>query len=128
MSLFPQTTHFISLERAIEMTTLFREEQNNILIPELRGIGILPICETFNREAFDTLLAEEGCAGLRIYLGMDTNLNVRLITVAVNASGEDMLPSSALKVQALEGDEREIVEDGIRCPTTCPPESPLNGG
>ncbi|MEP7376067.1 MAG: hypothetical protein ABI675_21910 [Chitinophagaceae bacterium] len=116
--------HFISLAQAIEMTSRFRNEKENILAPEYKDKGILPICETFGRDAIDTLLAQTGCVALRVYGGMSANLDVRYIIVGVNALGEDMLPQgeSASKILT----EPTIVEDGIRCPTTCPPGSPLN--
>lgn len=129
MPLFPGVSHFISLDKAKEMTKKYRDEKENILIRELRDMGIMPVCETFNREAFDTLLQEEGCVGLRIYPGMDEYLKIRLIIVGVNAKGEDILPSgssSSLSNLAPAGDGNEIVEDGMRCPTICPPPSPLN--
>ncbi len=116
-------SNFIPLSQAIEMTRRFREEKELILIPELRDMGILPICEAFDRGAFEALLAKPGCASIRTYLGMDPDLKVRLISVAVDAKGNDILPSGA-GASAQTGDD--IVEDGFRCPTTCPPPSPLN--
>lgn len=121
--LYSGVTHFISLSQAIAMTKKFRDEKENILIPELHGMGILPICESFNREVFDTILGQNGCMGIRCYLGMGPDLKVRLIIVGVNAENEDMLPP---QTNLVEGDGGNIGEDGIRCPTVCPPGSPLN--
>jgi hypothetical protein len=116
--------HFISLDQAIGMTTLYREEKENILIPELREQNILAICETFDRAAFDALLAQDGCEGIRIYYGMEEGLKVRAIFVGVNEENEDMLPSG----EGLESTEgNNIVEAGQVCPVLCPPPSPLNG-
>lgn len=123
-SLLPGVTHFIPLNQAVEMTALYRDEREKILVPELRGKGILPICETFNRDAFDYLLAEDGCVGLRLYLGMGTDLKVRFIAVGVNANNEDMLPIGTQSAPSSGSDE--IVEEGQRCPDDCPPSSPLN--
>lgn len=115
------------------MTARFRENQNSSLIPELRNQGILPICETFDRAAFDVLLGEPGCASIRTYLGMDPDLKIRLITVAVNDQDEDILPVSTKALAKNEGDgdgdgETGIVEEGHRCPDFCPPASGINGG
>src|ERR1700733_10625680 len=73
--------HFISLDNAKEMTSRFREHRNDILVPELREMNILSICETFDRGAFDTVLAETGCLGIRVYFGMTPELKVRVIVV-----------------------------------------------
>lgn len=40
----------MNLEEGIQMTAFFREENNNVLDPVYQGKGILPICESFDRE------------------------------------------------------------------------------
>lgn len=115
--------HFISLQEAIDMTTLYRQEQETILQPEYRNQNILARSEAFDRLAFDTLLAKNGCAGLRIYYGMDAQLKVHAIIVPIDANGNDILPQSNLITE--EGED-DIAERGIRCPDICPTESPLN--
>ena len=121
-SLLPSSgSHFISLDRGIEMTTLFRAEKESILDSSYQNQGILPICETYNRSDIDTLLAREGCEALRVYLGMDEDLKVRMLLVGVNAEAEDILPAQSLLTE-----EDYIVEEGQRCPDTCPHSSPLN--
>lgn len=121
-SLPPANAHFISLNQAIDMTTLYRADKEVILATDYQNQNILPNSETFNRNAFDTLLAKEGCAGLRIYYGMDENLKLHAIIVAVNAANEDILPALASVIV----NEEDIVEEGQRCPDLCPPPSPLN--
>lgn len=111
---------FISLDRGVEMTTLYRAEKESILDSSYQNQGILPICETYNRSEIDTLLAREGCEAIRVYLGMDEDLKVRMLLVGVNDGSEDILPSSSLT------EEEYISEEGQRCPDTCPPSSPLN--
>lgn len=115
-------THFISLNQAIEMTSLFRSEKENVLALAYQNQDILPICETFNRFDVDSLLAKQDCEALRVYLGMDEALKVRLIIVAVNENAEDILPVSSLGATI----DEDIVEEGHRCPPSCPPSSPLN--
>jgi hypothetical protein len=117
------SNHFIPLTQAVEMTQRYRNEKENILKPEYQGKNILLICETFDRDAFDTLLAQAGCEKLRIYFGMDTTLKVKTITVGVNAQNEDMLPSGS---SLTGGGGNNIVEEGLPCPEWCPPPSPLN--
>lgn len=112
--------HFITLEQAKALTKKYRDEKEIILIPSLRNLGILPICESFNREEIEILLAKSGAEGIRIYMGMDEEQKVRIVLVATNSSEEDMLPDPSVS------DSRDIVEEGVRCPHTCPPPSPLN--
>ncbi len=121
-SLPPANVHFISLNKAIDMTTRYRADKEAILATAWQNQNILPDSETFNRTAFDTLLAKEGCAGLRIYYGMDEDLKLHAIIVAANEENEDILP--VLTTVALTGED--IVEEGQRCPDLCPPPSPLN--
>ena len=121
MSPLSSESHFISLQQAIEMTTLYRSQRENVLAPGLKGI--LLTCETFNRTAFDALLAEPDCVGIRIYFGMDKDLTVKLIVVGVNEKDEDILPSASSTAE----DGKTISENGLPCPPVCPPSSPLNG-
>jgi hypothetical protein len=115
--------HFISLQEAIAMTTLYRQERENILESNYQNQNILPIAESFGRSAFDSVLAQSGCAGLRIYYGMAEDLKVHAIIVGMDTSGNDLLPESN---QLSEEDEELIIERGNRCPELCDSSSPLN--
>ena len=110
----------ISLAQAINMTSLYRAERENILAEEYKNTDLLLTCETFDRQAFDDLLSQAGCEKIRIYFGMTEDFQVRAIVVGVNSADEDMLPGSQVSVTS------QIVEDGLPCPNTCPPPSPLN--
>ena len=114
--------HFISLQKAVEMTTRYRAEKENVLAPAYKGQNLIAKCETFDRDAFDTLLSNPGCVSIRVYYGMDDNLKVHAIVVGVNAKNEDILPGTQ---NALDSGG-EIVEESRRCPDDCPPPSPLN--
>ena len=117
-------SQFISLQDAINMTTLYRAERENILAEEYREQNILSICETFDRDVFDIVLAQEGCKGLRVYYGMKENYQVHAIVVGVNENNEDMLPTTGM-LPATEN--FSIIEEARRCPDDCPPPSDLNG-
>jgi hypothetical protein len=113
----------ISLQRGVSMTTLYRMEKEVILEPSYRGKGILPICETFDKKSFEDVLMVPGCEQVRIYYGMESDLTVHAILVAVDAKGQDILPNSPFDVS---DEEPYLWDDGTRCPNECPPDSPLN--
>jgi hypothetical protein len=114
----------ISLQKGIEMTTLYRNEQENILAEEFRGKNILARSETFDRKSVEELLAKTGCEKMRIYYGMDSELKVHAILVAVNDKNEDILPTAVN--ENVRDDAYYLWEDAKRCPPECPPDSPLN--
>jgi hypothetical protein len=115
-----ESSHLISLDKAIEMTKVYREKRGQILSPQYQGNDSLPLSETFNRDAFDQLLSTPGCAALRIYYGMDQTLKIHAVIVAVNESNEDLLPGSAAQSEAAAADEPVIIDEGQRCPPICP--------
>jgi hypothetical protein len=116
--------HLISLDEAIAMTALYRQQMNTILATQYQGQNILPVCETFDKAAFDSLLAETGCTAVRIYYGMSDDLKIHAVIVGVNSNNEDILPSAA---GTLETDSDPLIlEEATRCPDDCPPSSPLN--
>jgi hypothetical protein len=112
------SNHFISLAQAKDLIGRFQLQKDNVLVPELRGQGILFTSESFDRACFDEVLAEANAAGLRFYLGMNEKLETRLIAVATDAEGNDILPAgNAAKVSA---PDPKIIEEGTRCPHNCP--------
>lgn len=118
-------SHFITLEKAKQMTSLYRKEKENLLTPEHKDKNILPIAETFERAAFDTVLAKEGCASLRIYYGLDETLKLHAMIIGVDNVGQDIITTTQAS-GTLDGTGDEIIEDGKRCPDECGPTSPLN--
>lgn len=93
-----------------------------MLSTQYKGQDILPLSETFNRSDIDLLLAQQGTAGIRIYYGMDSENKVHAVLVPVNNNNEDILYA-----QDDTNDENSmILQEGQRCPTICPPASPLN--
>ena len=115
--------HLISLSAAIALTSNYKKQKGNLLASTLQGANVLPDCETFDRDAFDALLKQEGCTRVRIYFGMDEKNMVRLVIVGVDANDNDIVPQ---QTRTLEEDTSVIIEDGLRCPEMCPPSSPLN--
>jgi len=116
-------SHQISLQQAIDLTTRYRKEKDQILKPEYAGKNLLALSETYDRSAFEELLKQEGCVKIRAYFGMDENKNIKLLFVGANDKNEDMLPSD---MQATAGGGASIQDIGQRCPPLCPPPGPLN--
>lgn len=114
----------ISLQKAIAMTTLFRQEKDNIVNPNLAGKNILPISELFDREIFDAILVDPNCVKMRIYAGLNDGLQRKSLVVGVNAKDEDILPSDS--DGRSNGGGGHIGEDALTCPPICGPSSPLN--
>ena len=115
-------SQFISLEQAVAMTTLYRNENEKILAPEFQGQNILCRSETFDREVFDSLLSKPDCKYIRVYYGMDDELKVHAIVVAADSNNRDILPPKGV---GLPGDG-DIGENARRCPDDCPQKSDLN--
>lgn len=106
--------HEISLEQAIEMTKRYRANRP----------GNFPVCETFPVASILWLASNSACAFVRIYYGMKADMLVHAILVAADENGNDLLPLSYRSTE--NDDDNGILEDSIRCPNTCPPDSPLN--
>lgn len=118
--------HFITLEKAKDMTTLYRNERENLLKDMYQGQNILPICESFDRAAFDRLLSETNCAGVRIYYGLDDAMRLHAVVVGYDENDADILPGNTSALSTNEDDFEGVVEEGSRCPDMCPPTSDLN--
>ena len=86
--------HSISQDKVKQLTSNYEENKKKILKDEFQEETILPTSETFDRAAFDQLLSQEGCVGIRIYYGMDEESNVKLVAVGVDKNGQDILTST----------------------------------
>ncbi len=120
-----QLPHQITLESAIEMTTFYRQNRPDNF----------PVCETFDKAAVLKMLSNDSAVALRIYYGMKADMTVHAILVASDSKGNDILPmpqghpGHGGHGHGSGGDgDGEILEDSIRCPDICPPDSPLNNG
>jgi hypothetical protein len=61
---------------------------------------------------------------MRIYSGMNEQLQVKAVIVGVDDKDKDMLPS--LTESGITDEEYFIGEEGQSCPPICPPPSHLN--
>ena len=116
--------HSISLDDAKKMTKKFRDDKDKIVKDEYKGKHLMPNCESFDRAAFDSLLQNENCKGVRIYYGMkQEDHKIHAIIVGFDEEGKDILPVEGI---AMDGTGGVIIEDSTTCPPNCPPPSPLN--
>lgn len=103
MTLDENTGTVISLEEAKGYTHTFQEDKPDAIKSFYVGAKKL-----------QRILQQEGCMGVRIYNGCDTDHNnkTNLVLVGVNKKGEDMTDGI-------------ILERLLRCPSVCPQSSPL---
>lgn len=116
-------SHSITLGEAVAMTRRFRENRETVLVPDQQQKDLLPLSETFSKDAIQALLNKPDCTNLRIYYGMDEELKLHTIIVASDGNNNDILPTES-DDEATEDDS--IVDRGLRCPPQCPEPSPLN--
>jgi hypothetical protein len=113
--------HFITLQEASQMVARYKTEIELMLDPKFRGLNILAKCESFDRTAFDTVLAQPGCKSIRIHYGMDATLKVKAILVGVDVNGHELVPADA------NAPNSQIIDRSTRCPDECPVTSVLGG-
>lgn len=106
----------ITLEEAIQLTTEYRKNKEEILAPEYQGTNILCKSITFSKSSLQELLEQPGCENFRVYFGMNAeHTEVCLVLVGVDGNGKDLAEKESI-----------ILDDGERCPNSCPQSSPLN--
>jgi hypothetical protein len=109
----------ISLKQAVGMTSDYRNNKDSILAGGIPP-DVLPICETYEKSDFETLLNQPGCVKVRVYFGMKEGKAISTVIVGVNSDNEDM-------VSPTNPDYTDIIlDDAERCPNMCPPPSVLN--
>lgn len=116
--------HYISPQDAAVLTSRWRKEMPDGAFHGAR----------FDRIAFDNLLSQPGCAGIRIYMGMelpgakDTPSRWTYVLVGTDAKGNDMVArgSAMADGDSAEGDGGGTEEWPLPCPPLCDVSSPLN--
>jgi hypothetical protein len=96
--------HEISLEEA---KLHIQRHKKNPIHPNHHG-------GSFDRGAIDKILAQKGCARLRIYHGRNEDGTPSMVLVGVDAKGKDMTKNA-------------IMEMIVPCPPLCDSSSPLLG-
>jgi hypothetical protein len=95
--------HRITLDEAIRLTTAHQRGRR----PED------PRSFHFDRAAYDTILGQPGCVGVRTYLGRHEGGSPTYVLVGIDADGKDMIDGA-------------VMQDPDFCPPECPTESVLN--
>jgi hypothetical protein len=81
---------------------------------------------SFDRAAVEKILAQPGCARLRIYHGRDEKGKPNLILVGVDAAGKDMLPEKEGTAKVNKAvTQASIMEKSWPCPPYCDGSSEL---
>ncbi len=112
----PNDPHAISLDDAIALTARWRA---NMPAGAIKGAR-------FETIALANLLAQPGCAGIRIYLGMKDDMSWTYVMVAVDAQGADIIPANA-RADGQNADGSGLENLPPPCPPFCDVLSPLNG-
>lgn len=86
MALPPKKDHRISLAEASDLTRRHRNEHAN------EGHGGF-----FHRDAFDAILAQPGCSGIRIYRGKAAGGTRHFVMVGVDGEGKDMTAGAVME-------------------------------
>lgn len=100
----PERNHKVTLEAAAALTRGYRD-----VAP--KGS---PVAAMFPRNVFERLLAQPGCAGIRIYYGRNDRREHELLLVGVDGAGDDMTAG-------------ELFDFGVPCPPYCGGDNVLNG-
>ena len=110
--------HSISLKKAIDLTTKYRNDKEKAVAPGYENM--LSLSETFDRAAIDFLLSQKECVKFRVYFGLDAEEKMHVIMVGGDEGDNDILPDDPNVESGM------IVECGVQCPPLCPPASQLN--
>jgi hypothetical protein len=68
----------------------------------------------FDRAAYEAILAQAGCVGVRNYLARHDDGSLTMVLVGIDAEGNDLTASG------------EVMQEPGYCPPECPIDSPLN--
>ena len=102
----PPADHKISLPDAAKKTKKYKEKKEHKK-PCPPG--------AFHRHAFERILAQPGCVGIRAYPAEQDDGDMTMILVGVDERGNDMVAG-------------ELAQDWLTCPDVCSDGNELNEG
>ncbi len=86
-------SHQITLKQAIELTTTYQKEKNQILKAEYANTNMLPVSETFHKSAFEELINQPGCVKIKSLFWHGFRIRkCDLVFVGEDKNDEDLLP------------------------------------
>jgi hypothetical protein len=83
--------HTIPIQTAMAMVNHFDSVRIEMGTRAGYTANTLPVFETFNLQAVQTLICQPNTVGFRIYLAMDNQQNVRYVLVGVDGDGKDII-------------------------------------
>jgi hypothetical protein len=116
------TQHQISKDKALAMLKTYDRNRDSLLRGRwANDTLVMPISETFNMNAVDSLVNQPGIAGLRAYLAMDpATRQIRMIFVGVDKDGKDVVQDDRSGQMKFNGRTTDslgyIMETGNRWP------------
>jgi len=102
VKIWPTFSHEVGMTEAREQIARFKRANPGHIA-----------ASAFTRVAFDRILGQKGCAGIRAYYAMNPEGFPSLVLVGVDEFGNDM-------------DEGELAEESMPCPPFCPINSALD--
>lgn len=114
--------HQITLQAAAALTLRWRRNRPPDSVNGAR----------FDRIAFDNLLSQPNCTGVRIYLGLHDPADPKhandasmwtFVLIGTDADGNDIIPPQGAKTDGSGGGPEQ---DPVLCPPSCGTPNPLN--
>ncbi|SET72757.1 hypothetical protein [Hymenobacter actinosclerus] len=86
----------------------------------------------FGNKLLDTIQSQEGCVGLRFYMGLENSKDGKgkrdesqLLVVGVDKDGHDIVPRLGADGEMMY-DDGIVGDSSMKCPPVCDPNSPLS--
>jgi hypothetical protein len=108
--------HHITLEEGASMIGNFGAVRETLLAGTTGGGASLPVYETFNLKAIDSLLCQPNVVGFRVYLAMDNQNQVRFVLTGVDGEGRDVIQRKQENPAHMATSDEMILEAGQRWP------------
>lgn len=83
--------HTIPLEQAMTMIQHFNDSKTAVVNEAFGTADVLPMYETFNLKAIDSIICQPNTIGFRIYMAMDDQQKARFVLVGVDGDGKDVI-------------------------------------
>lgn len=83
--------HTIPLEQAMNMIQHFNDSKGAVVNEGFGTPDVLPVHETFNLKAIDSIICQPNTVGFRVYMAMDDEQKVRFVLVGVDGDGKDVI-------------------------------------